>query len=899
MEKILRYQKILKMASETVLYTCVDSPPGRTVQMALKYLNIPHIIKDVNFDEGEHFSEKFLKMYPQGEIPVLNDKGVIIGESIAIIQYLAERYGKNETFYPKHDAVIRSVIHHRLAFYLSTYYRRVHDYMILPMDYAGYERNDEKLAKTNHALRVFNEFLRREGTNYVVGANVTIADLPFIMGTVALKAMDFDFTPFPCVTNWFESFQRNHSDLWEVAEEGLKGLTVSTNIRTSSSGPDIVLESGVSLSHAALINSILDYPSIGIDDTIFCFSTIYWLGAWFFLLTATFRGATRLITRKSFSPDLELDLIEKYKINVVLNTPHQLSMLLKFDRIYKSDLSTIKMMIVSGTKLLIDIKSKMKNLLRNGTICNAYGMSEVVGYIACDFCENPSLDTNGQILNRCFIKITDKNGHRCNVNVDGEICIKTRYKFLGYYGCPEATEELFDAEDYVHRGDIGHFDEKGNLYVVDRKKDLLKYCTFPIAPSEIEDFLIQSPAIAAVCVIGIPDDVATDLPAAVIVRNKGFLITEKEVFNLVSDNFIDSRKLRGCVYFVDSLPTTPSGKIVSADDYVEPERCTGPPPFDFRMSPDNCCKKPIFKADIRECLNKTRQVIVKRFQNVRNKKNEEQSETAVNADEGCLANCFSTNDIFQNDEINRDELVKVLEAHTEDSAWQSIHSVAVDRCIEVLKPDLKNIQNSRKGAHRCNRVAVLMLVCLNGQYFAKCPETHFQTDNDNCKKFQEHVETCPMPRGGPFGRGFGRKGFGGKKGGSFRPNYGPEFDHGSGLFFGGGPDFGPGFTFGHGPNFATGLHSYLILYVWYDLVIPRLELSISFRAPRTTIQSANSNPNPPNPPGMMNTKLGSKCTLGTTFMGTVNDEKGSSRIFKTTFPTCFPVPKYRNAFSMS
>ncbi|KAJ6639767.1 4-coumarate-CoA ligase 1, partial [Pseudolycoriella hygida] len=261
----------------------------------------------------------------------------------------------------------------------------------------------------------------------------------------------------------------------------------------------------VSLSHAALINSILDYPSIGIDDTIFCFSTIYWLGAWFFLLTATFRGATRLITRKSFSPDLELDLIEKYKINVVLNTPHQLSMLLKCDRIDKSDLSTIKMMIVSGTKLLIDIKSKMKNLLPNGTICNAYGMSEVAGYIACDFCENPSLDTNGQILNRCFIKITDKNGHRCDVNVDGEICIKTRYKFLGYYGCPEATEELFDAEDYVHS-----------------------------APSEIEDFLIQSPAIAAACVIGIPDDVATDLPAAVIVRNKGLLITEKEVFNMVS-----------------------------------------------------------------------------------------------------------------------------------------------------------------------------------------------------------------------------------------------------------------------------------------------------------------------------------------------------------------------------
>lgn len=93
------------------------------------------------------------------------------------------------------------------------------------MDYAGYERTDEKLAKTNHALKVFNEFLRRDATNYVAGATLTIADLPFVMGTVALKAMDFDFTAFPYVTSWYEQFQRNHADLWAVAAEGLKGLT--------------------------------------------------------------------------------------------------------------------------------------------------------------------------------------------------------------------------------------------------------------------------------------------------------------------------------------------------------------------------------------------------------------------------------------------------------------------------------------------------------------------------------------------------------------------------------------------------------------------------------------------------------------------------------------------------
>lgn len=89
---------------------------------------------------------------------------------------------------------------------------------------------------------------------------------------------------------------------------------------------------------------------------------------------------------------------------------------------------------------------------------------------------------------------------------------------------------------------------------------------------------------------------------------------------------------------------------------------------------------------------------------------------------------MSTTDIFQNDEINRDELIKVLETQTEDSAWTPIHSAAVDKCLEVLKPDLKIIQDNKK-EHKCNRVAVLMLICLNGQYFAKCPETHFQNES--------------------------------------------------------------------------------------------------------------------------------------------------------------------------
>lgn len=84
--------------------------------------------------------------------------------SVAIIQYLAEKYGQGcetkGTFYPKDDPIPRTVIHHRLAFHLSTFQRRVYDYMILPMDY-DYERTGENRIKLAHALRIFDEFLKR------------------------------------------------------------------------------------------------------------------------------------------------------------------------------------------------------------------------------------------------------------------------------------------------------------------------------------------------------------------------------------------------------------------------------------------------------------------------------------------------------------------------------------------------------------------------------------------------------------------------------------------------------------------------------------------------------------------------------------------------------------------
>lgn len=255
------------------------------------------------------------------------------------------------------------------------------------------------------------------------------------------------------------------------------------------------------------------------------------------MLTGTLCGSVRVITTEVFSPELQLALIEKYKVTFSMNAPHHLVLMMKHENFLKTDLSSLKFQMCGGSKVPLHVKTEMNYHLPNGKIHVGYGMSETAGVATLDFPGSSERDTIGKLANGCHIKIVDDHGNRLGPNEDGEICIKMNYKFLGYFGNKSASDALFDSEGFLKTGDIGNFDHDGFLYIVDRKKDLLKYNNMQISPSEIDAYLITSSDIKSACCVGIPEE-TTDLPAAVIVRANGSHITEDEVFNLVAGNLI-------------------------------------------------------------------------------------------------------------------------------------------------------------------------------------------------------------------------------------------------------------------------------------------------------------------------------------------------------------------------
>ncbi|CAH2040643.1 unnamed protein product, partial [Iphiclides podalirius] len=190
-----------KMPSKPIkLYYLPPSPPCRAVLLTARVLGLELDLVLTNIMEGAHKTPEYLKMNPQHTIPTMDDNGFILWESRAIMAYLVNAYGRDDSMYPKNPKQ-RALVDQRLYFDMGTLFKRYFD-LYVPMLFHSEKYNEENAEKLNEALGWMNTML--EGRAFVAGDNLTIADITILVTIDNLNAFNYDYSAHENIVNWFE-----------------------------------------------------------------------------------------------------------------------------------------------------------------------------------------------------------------------------------------------------------------------------------------------------------------------------------------------------------------------------------------------------------------------------------------------------------------------------------------------------------------------------------------------------------------------------------------------------------------------------------------------------------------------------------------------------------------------
>ncbi|XP_078590150.1 putative 4-coumarate--CoA ligase 1 [Branchiostoma floridae x Branchiostoma japonicum] len=270
----------------------------------------------------------------------------------------------------------------------------------------------------------------------------------------------------------------------------------------------------------------------------------------------------RLVTVPRFEPEAFLGCVQNYKVTRILTVPPVAVFLAKHPIVDSYDLSLIKEVFCGAAPMGTEITMALMDRLKIPNHRQGYGLTETSPIVTIGREGVFVPGSFGILVPNTKAKVIDtETGEAVGPGEDGELCVLGPQVMKGYLDNPEATASTINPEGWLLTGDIVRYDKDGNFYAVDRVKELIKYKGFQVAPAELESVLLGHPGVQDAAVIGLPDDVAGELPKAFVVK-KADNVTEKDITDFVAERVAPYKKLRGGVEFVGQIPKTPSGKIL-------------------------------------------------------------------------------------------------------------------------------------------------------------------------------------------------------------------------------------------------------------------------------------------------------------------------------------------------
>jgi long-chain acyl-CoA synthetase len=338
------------------------------------------------------------------------------------------------------------------------------------------------------------------------------------------------------------------------------------------------LPKGVMLSHYNLVANVYQFlgtraTPLNSNDNILCFLPLYHIyGLNVMLNPGLILGAT-LVLMPRFNVGELTSLLTEESITTMPLVPPAMNALCQAAEAGQFPKDHKVYWVKSGAAPLAPDLPRRFTALTGILVCQGYGMTEASPVTHCGYLEaqlyrpdsigHPLALTECRVIGAATLAASGENTAEVPTGEPGELVMRGPQFMQGYWKEPEVTAEVL-RDGWYWSGDVVTRDSEGFYRVVDRRKEMIKYKGFPVAPAEVEAVLLEHPAVRECGVVGRPDAAAGEIPVAFIALREGFATCKKmeeELCAFVGDRLTHYKQPRE-VHFVEVVPKTASGKIL-------------------------------------------------------------------------------------------------------------------------------------------------------------------------------------------------------------------------------------------------------------------------------------------------------------------------------------------------